>query len=171
FLLIVLLLPVLNSMTGNSAGAFKIGSRLMIISGGIFFVTLILAGAYPSMALASVDSAGLLKNAGGKELKGLFLRKPLVVVQFVISISLISGTVVMREQFQFIRARAPGEDLSRIFVVQPPFPQLRQWLESDQLSSKINSFKEAIASRTGVEDVIVASESIVDIENSGEFGF
>jgi putative ABC transport system permease protein len=107
--LCVLLLPLFNQLSGKtiSHGIFEHGSTvgmllLIAIAIGLF------AGIYPAMVLSGFRPIAVLKGSFVTGKKGAFLRKGLVVSQFVISIALITGTLVVYYQLTYMRSQDLG---------------------------------------------------------------
>jgi putative ABC transport system permease protein len=99
---------------------------LTLRPGGIFFAALLLlavatgllAGSYPAFVLSSFNPALAMKGTLSGSQRGAWLRNGLVVFQFVVSISLIVGTLIVREQMRFLRNRPLGYDRDRILIVE-----------------------------------------------------
>jgi putative ABC transport system permease protein len=107
--LCALLLPLFNQLSGKtiSHGIFEhvstIGILLLIaIAIGLF------AGIYPALVLSGFRPISVLKGSFSSGKKGILLRKGLVVSQFVISIALITGTLVVYSQLTFMRSQDLG---------------------------------------------------------------
>ena len=85
-----------------------------------FLITL-LAGLYPAMALSSFNPVKALKNkmAGG-EAKGITLRRSLIVVQLMISQTLIICTIVVLHQMDYFMSRPLGLNSSAIIEFELP---------------------------------------------------
>jgi putative ABC transport system permease protein len=107
----------------------------------------VLAGTYPAFFLSSFSPYRIFK--GGKDNlshKGR-LRKVLVVLQFTISIFLITGTLIMYRQLIFMQNRDPGFNENQLLVLE----------NAGALGNNINTFKEAISVIPGVIDVTSSS--------------
>jgi putative ABC transport system permease protein len=80
-------------------------------------ITGLIAGFYPAFYLSSFKPSEVLKGRGREHHGASFLRKGLVVFQFIISIALISSIIVISEQVKFIKNKELGfEANSRIII-------------------------------------------------------
>jgi putative ABC transport system permease protein len=86
---------------------------LIIVSG------IILSGLYPAFVLSSFNPVKALK-ANLIRPSGISLRKALVVVQFAISIIMISATFIVFKQINFMRSTDLGVDIERTVVIEAP---------------------------------------------------
>lgn len=116
---------------------------LLIYLLGVIVVVTLMAGLYPSLVMAGMRPIVALKGKSthGQELRGFSLRKALVVFQFMISQSMIFGTLVVLQQTQFLQEQPLGFDKEAIITTQVP----------DQ--SAISGLGERIRSVNGVENV------------------
>ncbi|MDP9081484.1 MAG: ABC transporter permease [Bacteroidota bacterium] len=116
-LLSMLLLPLFNQLAG------KIISHNIIEHGYIFILFAIavaigfLAGIYPALVLTNFKITTILKGRFTSSVKGIFLRKGLVVVQFTISIVLIVGTIIVYNQLNFMRNQSLGFRTDQMLVL------------------------------------------------------
>ena len=114
--LVFLCLPLFNNLTGKAfSGELLI--QQAVIGGilGIIFLTVILAGSYPSLVLSRFQPVKVLKGrrlATGQ--KGSLFRKALVVLQFSLSIFLILGTLMIFRQVHYLRKHDVGYDRDNI---------------------------------------------------------
>ncbi len=117
-LLVFLLLPAFNGLTGKEISLFS-GNILAALTALVLIAvfTGILAGSYPSLYLSSFQPARVLKGSifGGPK-SGLF-RRILVVSQFALSVALIIGTGVVIDQLSYIKTMNPGYDKDNILYV------------------------------------------------------
>ena len=107
-LLVWIALPGFNLLAEKELALDWSNSRMWLGLIGIAAVTGLLAGSYPALYLSGFQPVkvlkGSLKSIGGN----LVFRNVLVVTQFVVSIVLLIGTVVIYRQLQFIQQRNPG---------------------------------------------------------------
>lgn len=80
------------------------------------FVGLI-AGSYPAFYLSSFQSNKILKGGEGVKSRKSRVRSILVVVQYAISISLIIGTIIIRNQLEFIQNKNLGFNKDALLTI------------------------------------------------------
>ncbi len=80
------------------------------------FITLC-AGYYPAWVMSAFKPAEILKGKMQSGTKGVQLRRVLVVAQFMISVSLVAGTIIVIDQLQFMQSRDLGFTRDEVFVV------------------------------------------------------
>lgn len=114
-------LPLLNHLTGITIPPFEFlqdtGTLLTII--GVFCLGVFLSGFYPAFITASFSPSRILSGEKGK-VKGLNLRKALVVFQFSISIILIGGSFIVSRQVNYMMKKNVGMDIDRTLVLKGP---------------------------------------------------
>jgi putative ABC transport system permease protein len=96
-------------------------SNLQVTLVSIFIIVsgIILSGLYPAFVLSSFNPVKALK-ANIIRPGGISFRKALVVVQFAISIIMISATFVIFKQVNFMRSTDLGVDIERTVVIEAP---------------------------------------------------
>ncbi|WOK09041.1 FtsX-like permease family protein [Imperialibacter roseus] len=101
------------------------------------------AGLYPSLVLSNMGPVAALKGKSfhGKGLRGISVRKALVVFQFMISQALVFGTLVVLLQTKFLQDQPLGFDKEAIITTWVP----------DQ--SAITALRERIRAVNGVDNV------------------
>ncbi|GJM35667.1 MAG: ABC transporter permease [Saprospiraceae bacterium] len=80
-------------------------------------VTGLLAGSYPSLMMSGFKPVTVLKSRiklGGENA----FTKSLVTLQFVLSIALISGTLIILKQLNHLQTRYPGFDKEQVIIVE-----------------------------------------------------
>lgn len=92
-------------------------SALALYMTGFLLITGLIAGLYPALFLTSFKPSLVLKGRGKDRAGTSMVRKGLVVLQFVISIALISSILIISKQVRFIKNHELGFDQnSRIIV-------------------------------------------------------
>jgi putative ABC transport system permease protein len=107
FLCALLLKPFFYEVTGKSLSLFSSPFLLLFLSGVAIFLGL-LSGLYPATVLSAFKPAITLKGSFKSGDKGIWLRRTLVVSQFVVTIVLITGIVIIYSQLSFIRSKDLG---------------------------------------------------------------
>jgi len=157
-LLLAILLPAFNTLTEKHI-VFPSGVVFWTGILGIAVVTGFISGSYPALFLSSFRPVSVLK--GGLKLGrgNLLFRKGLVVFQFVVSIVLIVGTIVVSKQVSYIRTKDLGYDKDNLLYIP---------LEGD-LNGKYNLFKQEALKLPGVQYVSHIGDPPTNI-TSGTWG-
>ncbi|MFT3705377.1 MAG: ABC transporter permease [Agriterribacter sp.] len=117
-LLVLLLLPVFNSLSGKTLSISLLDGKIITILLSIALGTGLISGSYPALFLSAFRPAkvlkGNIKTMGGN----LFFRNGLVVVQFVVSIVLLAGTAVVFKQLNYIKSMNLGFERSNLLYMQ-----------------------------------------------------
>lgn len=114
--LVQIALPIFNTISGkNLVPGFSIGRITGILSLGL--LVSLLAGLYPAFFLSSFKPIATLKGKLSAATRSYGLRSSLVVFQFFISVSLITGTIIVYQQMKFIRDKKLGYDKEQLLVI------------------------------------------------------
>lgn len=161
-LLVRITLPWYNDFLDKQFNfSFTSGTTLLEIL-GIFCITAVLAGIYPSFLLSSFNPSHLLRKTSFFRIKGAVLRKGLVISQFVISISLITATLVIGGEMRFINREASQYNRKAIYAVQILSKDYTA-LSVAEKQNFVQVLKNELSGVPGVEIVSRASESIVSV--------
>ncbi len=110
--------PFFNAMTGKELPLdFLFGGIPLAGLVGIFLVVGILGGLYPALFLSAFEPIRALKGKWRTGARSGSFRRFLVVSQFAISIALIIGTVVIRNQLHYMRSKDLGFDKEQVVVI------------------------------------------------------
>ena len=117
--IVLLALPLLNSLTGQFVKAADLGrSGAIPILLGVAVLTGLLSGSYPALYLSGLQPVRVLKSRrADRSAKGSSLRTVLAVVQFGISIVLIISALIFGRQLKFIQDKPLGFEKDRILVL------------------------------------------------------
>jgi putative ABC transport system permease protein len=114
-------MPWFNSVSGLSlnTGYLAEGWFLALV-GALWLTGTVISGFYPAIVLSSFKPVAVLKGKMSSGTRGIFLRKSLVVFQFMASVALIAGTFIVYRQLQFMMSRDLGMNIDQVLVVERP---------------------------------------------------
>ncbi|HEX5153755.1 MAG TPA: ABC transporter permease [Parafilimonas sp.] len=113
-----LLLPYFNQLAGKEINAATLLHPTMLLSLIVLMLVVgLLAGSYPAFFLSSFQPIDVLKGNLAKGFKRSWLRNSLVVFQFVISIVLIFGTIVIYNQLNYIHNKDIGFNRNQVVII------------------------------------------------------
>ncbi|HPT04461.1 MAG TPA: ABC transporter permease [Bacteroidales bacterium] len=165
---IQLLLPLFNELSDKHL-TFGVFSNPFIFI-GIIAITLVvglISGSYPAFYLSSFMPARVLKGKIDSGRNSGYLRKTLVVFQFVISIMMIIGTLTVSRQLRYMKTKDLGFDKGNIVVAE---------IQDTVFVKKIPAFREellqnptieAVSASTGVPGKI-RSIQVMRVENGSK---
>jgi ABC-type antimicrobial peptide transport system permease subunit len=105
--LTAIVVPTFNVLAHASISFEFDNPMIWILSFSVAVVTAVTAGSYPALVLSRFAPARVLKGII-EHPKGLSLRRVLVAFQFVISISVLVGTIILFAQFDYVQGRPIG---------------------------------------------------------------
>jgi len=121
FILVYLSTPFFRDLTGSQMKPdFLVSSGLWLWLLLIFIVGSFLSGLYPAFVLSAFKPVLVLKGDNCKGIQGNLLRKILVVFQFVVSVILIAGLIIVFNQLRFLRSQNLGIDIEQTLVIKGP---------------------------------------------------
>jgi len=116
--MVYLLLPVFNDISGKHISLLSPGN-ITLISGiiGSMLCVSIIAGSYPSLFLSTSNPVKVLKGSVFLGMKKVALRKVLLTLQFVLSVSLMIGAAMVANQLHFIRNKNLGYEKANLIYM------------------------------------------------------
>ncbi|MEQ8363887.1 MAG: ABC transporter permease [Cyclobacteriaceae bacterium] len=156
-LLSYLNLPLFNDLAGKQLTMEANGFMLLVALITIIIIGLF-AGSYPAFVLSGFRPVSILKGniTTGSSKHGL--RKILVGVQLVLAIFLISSTLVMRDQLEYLQNKDMGFNKEQLMAVQLNVPGNFRLTERIRKGFEIaQPFKNELAKVSGVSQVFAAS--------------
>ncbi|MVM32559.1 FtsX-like permease family protein [Spirosoma sp. HMF4905] len=109
--LLIILLPYLNQLTAADISlTFLTDYRLWVVLASLVMITGLLAGSYPAFYLSGFQAIKVIKGNFTNHISAAGIRRSLVVFQFVLSIVLITGIIIIYSQLSFIKNKDLGFD-------------------------------------------------------------
>jgi putative ABC transport system permease protein len=138
-----LALPEFNSLTGKKMmlPLQDLSFYLSVLS--LVLATGLIAGSYPALFLSSFQPVKILKGSLTFNPSAIYLRKSLVVFQFVLSLVLLIATLVISRQTDFIQNANLGYDRENLIYIP---------VEGD-LITKYPVFRQEASSMPGIKAV------------------
>ena len=130
-ILVELLLPFFNALIQTEIH-FDLLQDKHLIAGFIIIALVVgvLAGSYPGFYLSAFRPIQVFKGISGSGYGAARFRKILVVIQFIITISLIMATLIVQDQLTYIRNKKLGFQKENIVAIPIRDASLRKQYES-----------------------------------------
>ncbi len=150
FLMIGALLPFMDFITGKSLPGSLLYDPIVIGAGLTAILSIgVFAGMYPAFVLSAFRPLQVLKGQLKHGRAGVYTRNALVVLQFTISIGLISGAMIIKQHVQHWMEMDLGFDRSNKLIIE----------DVNRLKQSMSSFEERIRSMSEVEAVSFSSDT------------
>ena len=147
-------IPLFNTLSGKAlTTSILTDPTLWYAAAALFLAGSALSGLYPAFVLSSYQPARVLKGSMKGTHEGLLLRKMLVVMQFVASVALIAGTLIVYNQLQFMQNRDLGVDIDQVLVINAPGVT-----DTSTYVSQLRSFKSEVQRHPNVQSFTASSE-------------
>jgi putative ABC transport system permease protein len=147
-------IPLFNALSGKElTNSILAEPTLWYTAAALFLAGSALSGLYPAFVLSAYQPARVLKGSMKGTHEGLLLRKALVVMQFVASVSLIAGTLIVYRQLQFMQNRDLGVDIDQVLVINAPGVT-----DTGTYVSQLRSFKSEVQRHPNVQSFTASSE-------------
>ncbi len=160
-LLVAALLPGLNSFTDKEIVFSLLELANLGLVTGIALLVGVLAGSYPSIFLSSFAPVTVLKGTFRSSGWSAGIRKGLVVFQFLISIFLIIGTMVVHKQISFVKDKNLGYNKDNLIYMR---------VEGD-LADRLDVFKSRMLENPGIKSMTTTSAVPIYLSSSTSGGF
>jgi len=166
--LLPLFLPVFNQIAGQNLHFGVIANfRLILLITAIALLTGLIAGSYPAFYLSGFQPAEVLKSQLVRMRASGFLRKVLVVIQFVISVVMIAGTIIVSHQLNYLRSKDPGFNKDNLLILRA---------QDTTFQKSVAAFREELLQNPAIENVATSTtipgqgfgKVVFRVENNGE---
>jgi len=146
-LIAILALPFFNQLAGKQL-VLPISSLtfwgIILVAGGAVGL---LAGSYPAFFLSGFETIKVLKGRITSDGRGGLLRNGLVVFQFMISVMLIIGTLIIYRQLNYIQTKTLGFNKEEVLIINNAYT----------LGNQTEVFKQEMLAQPNVESGAVSS--------------
>ncbi len=145
FLVVFLILPYFNEIASRPLAMTQIlttGNILVFVL--IVLLVGLLAGLYPAFFISSFKPVSVLKGKLKNSKGGIQLRNILVVLQFAISIALVSSTILVYNQMGYLLSKPLGFDKDQVVVIENSFalnndPNGFNWNRFETFRTELNN--------------------------------
>ncbi len=141
--IIALALPAFNLLTEKMVTLPLDDIRFCISLLGLVLITGLVAGSYPALFLSSFQPVKILKGSLTFTSGAVYVRKSLVVFQFVLSLVLLIATLVISQQTDYIQNKNLGYDRGNLIYIP---------IEGD-LITKYEVFRQEASNKPGIKMV------------------
>ena len=151
--LLQLSLPFFSQLTGIPISFLFWEQPWIWVALPILFVAgTALSGMYPIFKLSAFEPITTLRGKIGISAKGISFRKSLVVFQYVMALALITGTLTVFNQIDFMQKQTLGFDIEHTLVVKAPR------VKDSTFGEKIITFKNSLQAKNNVEKICLVTE-------------
>jgi putative ABC transport system permease protein len=142
-ILVALLLPLFNRLLDMNLSIHWKGTTLFAFIA--FIITVLLAGLYPAFILSAYKPIEILKGNFKRGTKGIYLRKSLTGFQFVITVVLITGTIVIYSQVKYLENKSLGYEKEGVLKILVP---------TDSIDiSRVSAFKKTLEQHSSIRKI------------------
>ncbi|HRG78418.1 MAG TPA: ABC transporter permease [Cyclobacteriaceae bacterium] len=155
-------LPLLNLLTSKSLLFTEVlDMKLIVASVALLLFITLMAGGYPAYFVTTFDSVRALKGAGTTGDGRQLLRKVLVVFQLSIACLLLSGSLLIIKQLDYIESRPLGYQKEQIINIPLYSQNMNSYFRQHDstFSVRLQSFRDLIETQSGVNATTLNSGS------------
>lgn len=154
YIFILIVFPYFNEIAGKQLSLKSVFSlRFVIASVPLLLIVSVVSGCYPAVYLSSFESIKVLKGTLTGFMNNARLRKVLVIFQFTASISLITATIIIYNQWQFLRNKKLGLDTTHIITLP---------VQSQDFIKRYEGIKAELLKNTAIKSVTACNKGIME---------
>lgn len=147
---VALSLPYFNTLAGKNISLQGLFSPESLLYSLLLLLCMgLVAGSYPALVLAGFQPIRVLKGAFRYSPSGIWVRKSLIVFQFMISAFLIISTLIIQSQLDYIQHKKLGYDRDHILVL-PADSKMQAQMQA--MKTEMLQNKDIIAASVAVND-------------------
>jgi len=150
--LIQFTLPYFNQLSGKTLVLLQFGTiQTLVIFATFALLTGILSGIYPALFLSGFKTIPAMKGQLSNQFSTIFFRKSLVTFQFVITVVMISGSVIIYKQLDYILNKDLGFNKAQTLTFH---------INKRDVRGQIDALKQQLLQSPNIESVGVAGNPI-----------
>jgi len=148
-------IPMVGRLLGKPLSFSLFTDSSFLISVGILYAFgSFISGIYPAFVLSTFKPIDIFKSGTHSIAKGKsILRQSLVVFQFIVSIGLITGTIIIYNQLNFVKSKELGFSHEQTLVLNSP----RTINSEVEFLNTYRQFKQEVAKYPEIESVTISS--------------
>jgi len=127
-------------------------SKFVILWVAVFVSLTIISGVYPIFYLTRIPALNAIKGLLEKKYYRLSFRKTLLVIQFAVTLVIMTTTIMVVRQLVFLKSKDLGFDKKRVLVVRLP--------KNEEILEKLDSLKSRFMESPDVFKVANAAEML-----------
>ncbi|RYY58788.1 MAG: ABC transporter permease [Chitinophagaceae bacterium] len=156
FVIVSLLLPFFNEVAGKKMDMPWANGWFWAIAVLFIVVTGLLAGSYPAFYLSSFQPLKVLKGTFKAGKNAAIPRRVLVVLQFTVSVMLISGTIIVYQQIQHAKNRPIGYNRNGLINMNL----------SNEVRDHFDAVRNELKSSGAIEEMTASNSSLTGVYNT-----
>lgn len=130
--------------------SFVISPYFLSFLGGLLALTALVAGSYPAFVLSGFAPLEVIKGRFTGSIGGVGVRRVFTVFQFAVSMALIVGSLIVREQLSFMQRKELGLNKEQVLSI-PLGPSM---------ADNYIPFRNAVRQQTGVSGATFANAGL-----------
>lgn len=156
-IIVELTLPLFNNITSKSLHIdyFNIDFLLLIVS--IIAIVGLFSGSYPSSYLSSIKPLMIFRGGETQNKRSSTIRRILVILQFTIATGLITGSIAIKQQMNYLSESNLGFKKSNLV-----------YFNLKGNGNQYELLKERLLNNSGINNVTVSSHELTDVVHLAE---
>jgi putative ABC transport system permease protein len=142
------LIPYFNEGLNKQIALTEIISPVLIIALFTFIILLgLIAGLYPALFLSNFNPLGIIKGEISSGLKTSNIRNMLIIIQFSLTIILITATIIVYNQMEYLVNKGLGFNKENIVIIN----------DADILQNSKDAFKKEILKNSNIKSAVYST--------------
>lgn len=137
-------IPQFNQILGTSLDFSTIVQPIALIILLVFILLIgVVSGFYPALVISALQPSKVLKGSYKNSSKGIWLRNSLIILQFVISIFMISGSIIVSQQMTYMVEKDLGFNKNNLLVLH----------QTGRIANNFNAFFNKVSQISSIEGI------------------